>query len=97
MILNSDYTLNPDALAEQGLPWLCPSYAMYYLGCNLAIGATVTYVALWYREPIVKAAREFRKDVVDDAHYAKMRVYKEVPMCVFLFAVLCRGRRSERR
>ncbi|GAA5847863.1 hypothetical protein JCM9279_006672 [Rhodotorula babjevae] len=83
LILNSDYTLNDAALAEQGLPWLCPSYAMYYIGCNLAIGATITYVALWYREPIVKAAREFRKGAVDDAHYAKMRVYKEVPMWVY--------------
>ncbi|TNY19127.1 peptide transporter MTD1 [Rhodotorula diobovata] len=83
LILNADYTLNSTALGEQGLPWLCPSYGMYYLGCNLAIGATITYVALWYREPIVNAAKAFRKGVVHDAHYAKMRVYSEVPMWVY--------------
>jgi len=88
LILNADYTLNSTALGEQGLPWLCPSYGMYYLGCNLAIGATITYVALWYREPIVNAAKAFRKGVVHDAHYAKMRVYSEVPMCFVPFSLL---------
>ncbi|GAA6055417.1 hypothetical protein JCM3770_006982 [Rhodotorula araucariae] len=83
LILNADFTLNSTALAEQGLPWLVPSWAMYTIGCNLAIGATITYVALWFREPIGNAARAFRKGVVDDPHYAKMRVYKEVPMWVY--------------
>lgn len=69
---------------------------MYYIGCNLAIGATITYVALWYRESIVKAAREFRRGAVDDAHYAKMRVYKEVPMCVLPPQCLLQDERRER-
>lgn len=45
-ILNPDYSLNKTALDEQGLPWYAASNAIYYLGCNLAIGATLTHVGL---------------------------------------------------
>ncbi|CEQ40884.1 SPOSA6832_02564 [Sporobolomyces salmonicolor] len=44
LILNPDYSLNETGLAEQGIPWYAPTNAVYYLGCNLAIGATLTHV-----------------------------------------------------
>ncbi|GAA5965378.1 hypothetical protein JCM8115_002013 [Rhodotorula mucilaginosa] len=82
-ILNSDYSLNKTALDEQGLPWYAASNAIYYLGCNLAIGATLTHVGLWYWRPILNAIRQFKTRQIDDPHYQKMRVYKEVPMWVY--------------
>jgi hypothetical protein len=46
-ILNPDWSLNEEALAVQGIPWYAASNAIYYLGCNLAIGATLTHVGIW--------------------------------------------------
>ncbi|GAA5912995.1 hypothetical protein JCM6882_008892 [Rhodosporidiobolus microsporus] len=82
-ILNADYSLNETLLAEQGVPWLTPSYGLFYLGCNLAIGATIMHIALWHGDAIVKAVRSFRLRSTDDPHYRKMLVYKEVPMWVY--------------
>ncbi|GAA5838052.1 hypothetical protein JCM11251_006835 [Rhodosporidiobolus azoricus] len=82
-ILNADYSLNETALAEQGLPWYAASNAVYYLGCNLAIGATLTHVAIWYHKPIWNAVKGFRTRTIDDPHYQVMRKYAEVPMWVY--------------
>ncbi|BGP50986.1 hypothetical protein JCM10450v2_006912 [Rhodotorula kratochvilovae] len=82
-ILNSDYSLNETALEIQGIPWYAASNALYYLGCNLAIGATLTHVAIWYWRPILNAIKGFRTRTIDDPHYQKMLVYKEVPMYVY--------------
>ncbi|BGP54983.1 hypothetical protein JCM8202v2_002571 [Rhodotorula sphaerocarpa] len=82
-ILNPDYSLNETALAEQGLPWYAASNAIYYLGCNLAIGATLTHVGIWYWRPILNAVRQFRTRQINDPHYQKMLVYKEVPMYIY--------------
>ena len=82
-ILNADFSLNEAALAEQGIPWYAASNAIYYLGCNLAIGATLTHVAIWYWRPILNAIKGFRTRTIDDPHYQKMLVYKEVPMWVY--------------
>ncbi|GAA5887704.1 hypothetical protein JCM6882_001503 [Rhodosporidiobolus microsporus] len=82
-ILNSDYSLNETALAEQGLPWYAASNAIYYLGCNLAIGATLTHVGIWYWKPILNAVKGFRDRSIPDPHYQAMRKYAEVPMWVY--------------
>ncbi|GAA5866212.1 hypothetical protein JCM8547_007204 [Rhodosporidiobolus lusitaniae] len=82
-ILNADYSLNETALAEQGLPRYAASNAIYYLGCNFAIGATLTHVALWYWRPILNAIKGFRDRSIPDPHYQSMRKYKEVPMWVY--------------
>jgi len=82
-ILNADFSLNEAALAEQGIPWYAASNAIYYLGCNLAIGATLTHVAIWYWRPILNAVKGFRTRSIEDPHYQKMLVYKEVPMWVY--------------
>ena len=82
-ILNADYSLNQTALAEQGVPWYAASNAVYYLGSNLAIGATLTHVGIWYWRPILNAVKGFRTRSIEDPHYQKMLVYKEVPMWVY--------------
>ncbi|KAK4052813.1 hypothetical protein OIV83_002100 [Microbotryomycetes sp. JL201] len=79
-ILNPDYSLNETALEEQGLPWYATTNAIYYVGCNLAIGASFTHVVCWFLPSIMRAWREFRDRSQPDPHYQKMLVYKEVPM-----------------
>ncbi|GAA5984935.1 hypothetical protein JCM10908_002459 [Rhodotorula pacifica] len=85
LILNADYSLNRSALEIYGLPWYAPTNAIYYVGCNLAIGATFTHIALWYWRPVYEAIRGFRSRAETDPHYMKMRVYREVPMWVYGF------------
>lgn len=80
LILNSDYSLNETALEEQGLPWYATSNAIYYLGSNLAIGATFGHVVCWFLPAIISAFKEYRTRSQPDPHYQKMLVYKEVPM-----------------
>ncbi|GAA5995294.1 hypothetical protein JCM5350_002071 [Sporobolomyces pararoseus] len=82
-ILNPDWSLNETALAEQGIPWYAASNAIYYLGCNLSIGATLTHVGIWYWRPIVAAFKSYRDRSQPDPHYQMMRVYKEVPMWLY--------------
>ncbi|GAA5835822.1 hypothetical protein JCM3766R1_005858 [Sporobolomyces carnicolor] len=82
-ILNADWSLNETALEEQGLPSYAASNAIYYLGCNLAIGATLTHVGIWYWRPIMQAFKAYRDRSQPDPHYQMMRVYKEVPMWLY--------------
>ncbi|BGP34717.1 hypothetical protein JCM10296v2_006539 [Rhodotorula toruloides] len=89
LILNADYSLNETALEIYGVPWYAASNAIYYLGCNLAIGATLTHVAIWYWRPMKDAIHGFRTRTLDDPHYQKMLVYKEVPMSVYGAVILC--------
>ncbi|GAA5873783.1 hypothetical protein JCM1840_002073 [Sporobolomyces johnsonii] len=88
LILNPDYSLNETGLAEQGIPWYAPTNAIYYLGCNLAIGATLTHVAIWYGKPILAAFKSYRNRTQPDPHYQLMLKYKEVPMWVYGFTLV---------
>lgn len=76
LILTPDYKLNETALHIYGLPWYSASNAFYYLGCNLAIGATYTHIGLWYWRPVVQAVKNFRTRTEPDPHYQKMLVYR---------------------
>ncbi|BGP34736.1 hypothetical protein JCM10296v2_006558 [Rhodotorula toruloides] len=60
LILNADYSPNETALEIYGVPWYAASNAIYYLDCNLAMGATLTHVAIWYWRPIKDAMHGFR-------------------------------------
>ncbi|GAA6017890.1 hypothetical protein JCM10207_003489 [Rhodosporidiobolus poonsookiae] len=82
-ILNADYSLNETALAEQGLPWYSTSMALYYLACDLALGATITHCALWYFPQVKEAIKSFRTRSINDPHYQKMLAYREVPTWVY--------------
>lgn len=83
LILNADYTLNRTLLEDYGLPSYSTSFALYYLGTNLALGATITHCALWYWTDAKKAFSSWRTRSVADPHYQKMLRYKEVPMWVY--------------
>ncbi|RAH47085.1 OPT family oligopeptide transporter [Aspergillus brunneoviolaceus CBS 621.78] len=47
LILNADYTVDPQALQEQGLPWLTGTYVAYLITSNMGLTATLTHMLLW--------------------------------------------------
>ncbi|THU99543.1 OPT oligopeptide transporter [Dendrothele bispora CBS 962.96] len=79
LILNDDFTLNYDKLAEQGLPWYASSQLLYKISRTMYIGAALTHFALWHGPTVWKIFRDYTKSDCDDPHYIKMKVYKEVP------------------
>ena len=44
----------------KGLPWFPSSAIIAYIGANMAIGATVTHVLLWYGKDIIEIIRKYR-------------------------------------
>ncbi|KIY72610.1 OPT superfamily oligopeptide transporter [Cylindrobasidium torrendii FP15055 ss-10] len=80
LILNADYTLNRTSLEAVGLPWFAPSQIITKIGSSLAFGATITHLILWNGKQLIEAITVARKNGIQDAHYEKMKVYKEVPI-----------------
>ncbi|KAF8526881.1 OPT oligopeptide transporter [Hysterangium stoloniferum] len=81
LILNPDFSLNRTAFEIVGQPWLSGSSVIFNLGITLAIGATFTHIALWYGKDLLSAAMDYFKGTpVNDPHYLKMKIYKEVPL-----------------
>ena len=78
LILNSDNSLNETLLEAVGIPWYATSNAIYDLGSNLAIGASLSHVFLWYTPQIMQAWREYRTREQPDPHYQMMLKYPEV-------------------
>jgi hypothetical protein len=72
--------LDEAKLAQVGLPWFAPTNMLYSIGSNLAIGATITHVAVWYGKEIYENIQAYRRGEAYDPHLAKMKVYPEVPM-----------------
>jgi hypothetical protein len=98
LILNPDFSLNKTAVEVYGHPWQSASSVIYYLGISLSIGATIVHIALWHgREIWDNFMNTFRRAPIDDLHYAKMKVYPEVPMWwyggvtigAFIMAMVC--------
>ncbi|THU85518.1 OPT oligopeptide transporter [Dendrothele bispora CBS 962.96] len=79
LILNDDYTLNEERLAEVGLPWFTATQIVTKIGFSLSFGATVTHMALWNGKQVWETLKLSRKGEINDAHYEKMKVYNEVP------------------
>ncbi|KAJ7492455.1 OPT oligopeptide transporter [Mycena latifolia] len=79
LILNDDFTLNPEKLAIQGLPWFSATYTIAKIGSSLSFGATITHMALWNGKQVWEALKSGQRGECQDAHYLKMKVYKEVP------------------
>ncbi|TFK37217.1 peptide transporter MTD1 [Crucibulum laeve] len=79
-ILDDNFRFDPSKLAEQGLPWFASSQVLTKIGANLAIGATIMHVLLWYGKDIIEVIRKYRAGENYDPHLAKMKVYPEVPM-----------------
>ncbi|SGY39352.1 BQ5605_C003g02205 [Microbotryum silenes-dioicae] len=77
LILDDKFQLNKTALAIQGLPWYSTTTAIYYLGCNLAIGCSITHIVLWFRPQIRKAWAQCE-------YMSEALVYPEVPLSWYL-------------
>ncbi|CCM04119.1 uncharacterized protein FIBRA_06280 [Fibroporia radiculosa] len=91
LILNPDLSLNKTAYEIYGQPYQSGSNIIYYLGMNIAIGATFVHIALWHGQELWSAFKDyFTGKEIEDAHYKKMLIYKEVPFwwyaAVFLAA-----------
>ncbi|KAG6860795.1 hypothetical protein C0995_007505 [Termitomyces sp. Mi166 len=78
-ILDEKFRLDPTKLAEVGLPWFASSQVLTKIGSNLAIGATITHVGLWYGKDIVDVIRKYRAGDNYDPHLAKMKLYANGP------------------
>ncbi|KAF8155420.1 oligopeptide transporter [Crassisporium funariophilum] len=77
-ILNSDFTLNEDKLAVQGLPWYAASQLLYKVSRTMYIGAAVTHFVLWHSKTVYKIIKDYRNNDCQDPHYKKMKIYKEI-------------------
>ncbi|KAF8878897.1 oligopeptide transporter [Gymnopilus junonius] len=77
-ILNSDFTLNKEKSAEQGLPWYAASQLLFKISRTMYIGAAVTHFFLWHFKTVVGIIRDYKTKQCDDAHYRRMKVYKEI-------------------
>lgn len=82
-ILTPNFQLDPGKLAEVGSPRYTTTYTVSQLAYNICLGATITHVFIWHWKELKSAfsGLNFIKSGqnIDDPHYAKMRVYKEVP------------------
>ncbi|KAF5345680.1 hypothetical protein D9758_013051 [Tetrapyrgos nigripes] len=79
-ILDDNFRFDPSKLEAQGLPWFASAQVLFKISSNLSIGATIMHVILWYGKDIKQAIAQYRRGETQDPHYAKMKVYKEVPM-----------------
>lgn len=59
-ILNENFRLDPAKLEAVGLPWFTATNLLYKIGGNLAIGATISHVLIWYGKEIVEVVRKYR-------------------------------------
>jgi len=55
--------LDRTKLEEVGLPWFASSQVISKVGWNLAIGATITHVLIWYGKEILEVIRQYRVSV----------------------------------
>ncbi|TFY51641.1 hypothetical protein EVJ58_g10458 [Rhodofomes roseus] len=87
-ILNSDFTLNNTLLEQQGLPYYAASQTLYQLSRTAYIGTAVTHFFIWHFKDVYQVVRNVRTQECQDAHYQKMKVYKEVPFWWFFVLFL---------
>ncbi|KZT55680.1 OPT superfamily oligopeptide transporter [Calocera cornea HHB12733] len=82
-ILNANNQLDPVKFAEIGPPYMTTTYAVSLLVSYGSTGAAFSHVLLWNWTELKTAFGKLRflqgSDGIDDIHYNKMRVYKEVP------------------
>ncbi|KAE8386389.1 OPT oligopeptide transporter protein-domain-containing protein [Aspergillus alliaceus] len=67
-------------LQETGLPSMTSSTVWGYLTQNLAIGALITHVFIFYSKDMILAWKQARSRTQPDPHYQAMLKYKEVPI-----------------
>ena len=64
--MDENFLLDRDKLAEVGLPWYASSQVLTKIGSNLAIGATIVHVFLWYGRDIIDMIRKERAGISVD-------------------------------
>jgi OPT family oligopeptide transporter len=87
-VMNSHGTIDFTKLEKIGLPSLTASTAWGYLTSNLAIGALITHVFIFFGKDMVLAWKQARSRTQPDPHYQAMLKYKEVPMWWYLVLFL---------
>ncbi|KAH9934458.1 OPT oligopeptide transporter [Epithele typhae] len=75
---------DPAKYAELGPAFFSATNALGFMTSNLSLGATFTHVFFWHWQdikPFLKTFNPWNKEefVVHDAHYEKMKVYKQIP------------------
>ncbi|EME47911.1 hypothetical protein DOTSEDRAFT_146951 [Dothistroma septosporum NZE10] len=89
-VLNSRGTIDYSELTKLGLPHLTSSTVWGFFTQNLAIGALITHVIIFYGKDMMQAWKQARSRTQPDPHYQAMLKYKEVPMWWYLATfVLC--------
>ncbi|KAL4880298.1 OPT oligopeptide transporter protein-domain-containing protein [Aspergillus karnatakaensis] len=83
-VINSGGTIDFTKLANIGLPHLTSSTVWGYLTQNLAIGALITHVLIFFSKDMLLAWKQARSKTQPDPHYQGMLKYKEVPMWWYL-------------
>ncbi|EPQ52747.1 OPT oligopeptide transporter [Gloeophyllum trabeum ATCC 11539] len=91
-ILNDKQEFDPEKYAQVGQPWLTTTYGLSLLCYNLAVGASFSHVLVWHWKELKAAFSGFKflRNVrdVDDPHFAKMKVYPEVPQLWYISILL---------
>ncbi|KAI0784380.1 OPT oligopeptide transporter [Abortiporus biennis] len=82
--LLTDGKFDPVKYAELGPAWFSATNALYLITSNLSLGAVLTHVALYHwndLKPFFLSLNPWNKTdwVVNDEHYEKMKVYKQIP------------------
>ncbi|KAI1377096.1 OPT peptide transporter Mtd1 [Hypoxylon crocopeplum] len=89
-ILNDQGIVDQSKLNEVGLPYLTSSTVWGYFTQNLAIGALITHVFIFYGKDMVLAWKQARSRIQPDLHYQAMLKYKEVPQWWYIaLFILC--------
>lgn len=83
-VINKQGTIDYEKLDAIGVPSLTSSTAWGYFSANLAIGALISHVIIFYWKDMVKAWKQSRNQTQPDIHYQGMLKYKEVPMWWYL-------------
>jgi OPT family oligopeptide transporter len=89
IIDNKSTIIDFEKLKAVGIPYLTSSTAWGYFTQNLAIGALITHVAIFYSKDMIRQWKQARSRTQPDVHYQGMLKYKEVPTWWywFLFAL----------
>ncbi|KAH7123239.1 peptide transporter MTD1 [Dactylonectria estremocensis] len=83
-IFNNNGTIDDAKLEEIGLPYMSSSTVWGYFTMNLAIGALITHVVIFFGKDMVLSWKQARSRTQPDEHYQGMLKYKEVPMWWYL-------------
>jgi hypothetical protein len=93
-ILDDNFRVDPELVANQGLPYFTTTFALYILATNLSITATFSHLLLWnyddlkgafgFLSPANWRSRKTNEtnvavDTETDPHYQLMQAYKDTP------------------